>query len=55
MVDKGLSRQQIYKNGWLNIKTIYRQEGWIVEFEKPDYNGPGEPYFTFRIRRTKRK
>lgn len=35
-------------NGWLNFEPIYRKLGWNVYYEKPDFNEPGEPYFTFK-------
>ncbi len=48
MVKKGLHREQIFKNGWLDIEDIYRKAGWRVEYDKPGYNEDYEPTFTFR-------
>ena len=51
MVAKGLSRADIFKNGWLDVEEIYRAAGWKVEYDKPGYNESYEPSFTFIRRR----
>lgn len=48
MVQKGLKRADIYKNGWLDVEDIYRKAGWRVDYDKPGYNESYEPSFTFR-------
>ena len=48
MVKKGLSRSEIFDNGWLDVEDIYRKAGWIVEYDKPGYNETYDAYFTFR-------
>lgn len=29
-------RQAIFAEHWLDVEDIYREEGWTVEFDKPD-------------------
>jgi hypothetical protein len=50
LVQAGLTRSEIYQNGWLNIEEAYREVGWIVKYNKPGYNETGNATFTFRIR-----
>jgi len=28
----------IFENGWMDIEPLYRDAGWIVEYDKPGYN-----------------
>lgn len=53
MVNKGLNRNQIFKNGWLDIEDLYRKAGWKVEYDKPGYNEDYLPYFIFSRPRQK--
>lgn len=48
MVKKGLKRDEIYDNCWLDIEDHYRGAGWKVEFDKPGYNETYDAYFTFQ-------
>jgi hypothetical protein len=43
-----MSWENIMAERYLEIEDIYREAGWRVEYEKPDFNGAGEAYFTFR-------
>lgn len=33
-----VSRDDVFKNGWLNIEEVFRAAGWKVEYDKPGYN-----------------
>ena len=51
LVQKGLSRGDIFENGWLDIEGLYRSHGWKVEYDKPGYNESYKPKFTFSKKR----
>lgn len=41
-------RNTIFTKGWLNIEDIFRNVGWNVEYDKPDYNSTnGRAYWVF--------
>lgn len=46
---KGFDRQRIYKEHLLDVEPIYREYGWIVEFDKPAFNESYKPFFLFKI------
>lgn len=43
-----LSRHDIIGNGYLEVEDIYRAQGWDVTYDRPAYNEPYEPTFTFK-------
>ncbi len=47
LVESGLDRAEILKKHWLDVEEHYRKAGWEVEYNKPDYNDSGDPYFVF--------
>lgn len=47
LVQKGLNREDIFENGWLDIEGLYRSHGWKVEYDKPSYNESYRASFTF--------
>lgn len=47
MVKKGLSTNDIYNKGWLDVEDIFRKAGWKVEYDKPGYNEDYEATFSF--------
>lgn len=47
MLSKGLSKGEIYENGWLNVEEVYRGADWNVEYDKPGFDESYEPTFTF--------
>lgn len=51
MVKKGLDRNEIYKNGWLDVEDVYRKAGWKVDYDKPGYNEDYDAYFVFSRKR----
>jgi hypothetical protein len=38
VASKTFTREQIFSKGYLNIETLYRKNGWKVEYDKPGYN-----------------
>ena len=47
LVKRGLSRNEIFDEGWLDIEPIYKKVGWEVEYDKPAYNEDYPATFTF--------
>ena len=47
LVKNGLSRDNIFKNHWLDVEKIYEEAGWKVEYDKPAYNESYPATFTF--------
>ncbi len=47
MVKKGLKRDKIFSEGWLNIESVYEDAGWDVYYDKPGFNEDYEPSFHF--------
>ena len=47
--DEYITRQTLFKNHWLDIEPIYREAGWIVEYDKPAYCENYAANFTFTI------
>jgi len=45
MVQKGLDKDEIFKNGWLDVKTAYRAAGWKVVYDKPAYNETYDEFY----------
>lgn len=38
---------QDFNYAWLDFESIYRAEGWKVEYDKPGYNENYEAFFAF--------
>lgn len=38
---------EVIGNGWLDIEPIYRDNGWVVNYNKPAYDESYEPFFQF--------
>lgn len=47
LVQRGLSRAELFANHWLDVEDLYRAKGWQVTYEKPGYNESGDSIFTF--------
>jgi hypothetical protein len=48
------NREKVFDNHYLEFEQIYNQNGWEVEYNKPDYkasNNDFEPYFVFKIKK----
>ncbi|SRR6266581_4402026 len=43
-----VSRCHIYGSGWLDIEPIYREAGWIVDFDKPGFNETYKATYFFK-------
>lgn len=43
-----ISSQKIFDNHWLDVEPVYRQAGWIVEFDQPAYCESYEASFKFK-------
>lgn len=52
MKDDKITDSDVFKNKWLNIESIYRNNGWKVSYDKPGYNESYEPSFTFTAKKT---
>lgn len=50
LCDNGLDQGEIYSNHWLDIEDIYRDQGWSVRYDKPDWNSSGRAYFEFKVK-----
>jgi hypothetical protein len=48
MVKKGLKRNEIYSNHWLDVEEIYQTEGWKVGYDQPGYCESYPATFTFK-------
>ncbi len=47
--DCGLfTREQIFKNHYLDFEPIYERKGWHVTYDKPGYNEFYEPFYIFK-------
>jgi hypothetical protein len=40
-------RDEIFKNGWLDIEDLFREYGWNVIYDKPAYYETYDASFTF--------
>lgn len=47
---KGINKNEIFENHWLDVEDLYRKAGWKVEYDKPGYNETYDAYFEFRPR-----
>jgi hypothetical protein len=51
MAKKGLNRNDIFENHWLDVEDVYRAAGWKVEYDSPAYCETYPATFTFSTRR----
>lgn len=47
-LDGTITKDQIYDNKWLDFESLYRQNGWSVEYDKPAYNETYAAKFIFK-------
>lgn len=40
-------RNEVYKNGYLDIESIYEPHGWIVEYDQPSIGDSFPAYYKF--------
>ena len=43
----------LFDHHYLDIEDLYRQSGWMVEYDKPGYNESYPPTFTFSKKEVK--
>jgi hypothetical protein len=43
-----LTRDDIYNKNYLEIEDIFREAGWKVEYDQPDYSQDYDSFFTFK-------
>ena len=43
----------IFDHHYMDIEDLYRQSGWMVEYDKPGYNESYPPTFTFSKKEVK--
>lgn len=48
MVSKGLKRKDIFDKHYLDVESVYRAQGWKVEFDNPGYNETYPATYTFK-------
>lgn len=51
--DRGLNRNDVFENHWLDIEELYAKYGWKVEYDKPGFNESYESTFNFKAKRNK--
>ncbi len=39
--------RQAFEKGWLDVETLYEENGWDVEYDKPGFNESYPATFTF--------
>lgn len=47
-LDPSVTREQIFKNRWLDFEPAFESVGWEIEYDKPGYNESYLANFTFR-------
>ena len=47
LVEFGYTRQEIFKNRWLDVEALFEHAGWKVTYDKPAYNETYPATFTF--------
>lgn len=48
MLNSNISRDEIFKNHWLDVESFYKKAGWKVIYHKPDYTESFPSYFKFK-------
>ena len=44
----GISRDIVFKNGYMDFEQLYRDQGWIVEYYSPDRDETWKALFIFK-------
>lgn len=45
--DYGVSREQVFQKGFLNIESLFTAAGWEVDYDRPGYNEDYDAFFIF--------
>ena len=49
--DNAANRHKLYEDNSLDFESIYRKQGWKVNYESPSYGDSDfEPYFEFEVK-----
>lgn len=43
-----IPRNRVFELRYLDVETLFKSVGWIVEYDKPGYNENYKPSFTFK-------
>ena len=43
-----LTKAKIFSEGYLNVEEVYREQGWVVSYDKPGYNESYDANFKFK-------
>jgi hypothetical protein len=49
--NQGVTQEEIFKSGWLNVEPHFRAAGWSVEYDKPGYNESYDAHFIFSAKK----
>lgn len=49
--DENLTSNIIFEKKYMDFESLYKEAGWIVEYDKPAYNETYEAYFTFKVKK----
>ena len=50
LVKKGLKKDDIYDNHWLDVEEIFEKNGWDVFYDKPGYCESYDASFKFSVK-----
>ena len=50
LVQKGLDRQKIYANHWLDVEDLFRENGWNVQYDSPGYDESYPAFYVFKVK-----
>jgi len=42
-----LTSEDVFSNRYLDFESLFEEQGWKVQYDKPGYNESYEPYFEF--------
>jgi hypothetical protein len=45
------TREEIFDNKWMDFESVYRKNGWLVEYDKPGFNENYDAFFKFTPRK----
>lgn len=50
ILEKGLNRQEVFDNHWMDVEDLYRKNGWTVKYDSPCRDENFDSYFLFSIK-----
>ncbi len=50
IVKKGIRREDIFENHWLDVEGLFAEYGWKVKYDKPGWDESYDPFFIFDSR-----